>query len=138
MISEPLGYGLSGSYREHLGTVQPTMTQHEGPYKNPDCATEGRSPLVLYPCPFLITGIFSSQDAQNDCCHIHEDHESAHGPHRSKDDNPSAAFENEILILINSVVKFPMSDWSQDFLLDYKAKRENRDVNFINHSYTLQ
>lgn len=64
----------------------------------------------------------------------HEEHESAHGPHRSKADNPSAPFEDEILTLINSVVKFPMSDWSQDFLLDYKAKRENRDMNFINHS----
>lgn len=58
MISKHLGYGLSDSYGEQLGTVRPTVTQREGPYKNPDHATEGRSPSVLQPRPFLSRGIF--------------------------------------------------------------------------------
>lgn len=38
--------------------------------------------------------------------------------------------EDKILVPVNSVVKVPMTEWSQDFLLDYKANGENRGNNF--------
>ena len=38
--------------------------------------------------------------------------------------------EDEVLVPANSMVKVPKTEWSQHFLLDYKANREKRSKNF--------